>query len=433
MSHRTAKRRGQRGAILVFTLAILTGVVAVLAVAAAMQRVSAIATANRVDQQRAELAAESGIQCALSVLAIQSSTATSQNDPWYSLGDMGQDRFTTTDGSFRMQVLDAASFVNLNGATQTQLQNLPLTQAQVDSLLDWEQTGQTARTDGAKDDFYNGLKYPYNTAEKALYTVDEVLQVNNFTPATLFTVQQGVNAVNLPQITLGNESYQPTLYDLATVDSTNPPTTGLTNANTLATGQNVPGLSTGLVNQIVNAKPPQGYSSLGNLFARVPMSLTNAATVLNTLTVTATATAATGAAGGTGAGTALPQIKVDLNTANQAVLQSIPGITSDVAQAIVTRQTNDGFTQLGQVTQVPGITTGILAQCADSFTTNSQVFIVRVIGTVGNVSVPLEAVITLGTNTATITKIYHPAFNNMLAHWHWDNQSTNDVDLRTAG
>jgi hypothetical protein len=124
---------------------------------------------------------------------------------------------------------------------------------------------------------------------------------------------------------------------------------------------------------------------------------------------------------------------VDLNTANQAVLQTIPGVTSDIAQAIVTRQTNDGFTTLGQVTQVPGITTGILAQCADSFTINSQVFLVRVIGTVGSVSVPLEAVITLGTNTATITKIYHPPFGNMLSHWHWDNQSTNDVDLRQAG
>ena len=159
-------------------------------------------------------------------------------------------------------------------------------------------------------------------------------------------------------------------------------------------------------------------------------------TVLNTLTVTTGVTGAptTGAAtGGTGAGAALPAIKVDLNTANQAVLQTIPGLTSDIAQAIVTRQTNDGFTTLGQITQVPGITIGVLAQCADSFTINSQVFLVRVIGTVGSVSVPLEAVITLGTNTATISKIYHPPFGNMLSHWHWDNQSTNDVDLRQAG
>jgi DNA uptake protein ComE-like DNA-binding protein len=432
---KAARRSKQSGVILVFTLAVLTAVVAVLVIAASMQKLGADAAINRLDQQRAEIAAESGIQSALSVLAIQSTTATSQNDPWYNLGDFGQDRFLTDDGTFRLQILDAASFINLNGATQTELQNLPLQQNQVDSLLDWENTGSTARPDGAKDDYYNSLTHPYNTAETSLHSLDELLQVNNFTPATLFTVQQGVNGVQYPQITLGNESYQPTLYDLATVDSTTTSSgAGLTNVNSASAqqliGMGIPG---GVANAIYAQRQRQQFTTLGAVL-RVPgMTLTIAATVLNRLTVTTgTTPTGTGTAGAAATTTAIQQPKVDLNTANQAVLMCIPGVTSEAAQAIITRQSNSGFTSLGQVTQVPGVTLQVLQQSADSFTINSQAFIVRVIGTAGNVSVPLEAVITLGNNTANLIKIYHPPFNDMRSHWHWDNQSTNDVDLRTG-
>jgi DNA uptake protein ComE-like DNA-binding protein len=397
-----------------------------------MQRLAAASANNRVDSARAEIEAESGLQSALSVLAIQSTTATSQNDPWYSLGDYGQDRFLTDSGSFRMQVIDAASLVNLNGATQTQLQNLPLTQAQVDSLLDWQQTGATPRADGAKDSYYNSLQNPYNTSEAALHSVDELLLVANFTPATLFTVQQGVNNITPPETTVGNVTYQPVLYDLVTVDSANPTGGTQTNANSASLTQLQGLLGPALGRTVYNARP---FTSLGNLFTKVPtINLTNAATILNSLTVTQT----TGTGTGTGTGTrapasaALPPIKVDVNTASQAVLQTIPGVTSDIAQGFVSRQANTGITSLGQITQVPGMSMAILRQSADSFTINSQSFIVRVIGTAGSISVPLEAVITLSNSTASITKVYHPPFNNMTSHWHWDNQSSNDIDLRAA-
>ncbi|HEY3780828.1 MAG TPA: helix-hairpin-helix domain-containing protein [Fimbriimonadaceae bacterium] len=427
-------RRKQQGAILVFTLAVLTAIVAVLAAATVAQRLANMATENRINQQRAEIAAESGLQAALSLMAVQSTSATSQNDPWYTFGTNGSDHFLTNDGSFRIQILDAGSLINLNSATATQLQNLPLTQPQIDSFLDWIQTGNTARPDGAKDDTYNGLPNPYNTAEAPIHDLDELMLINNFTPATLFTVQQAVNGTTLPQVTIGDVSYQPTLYDLVTVDSksSNSGSTGtaLTNVNTATQAQLTGlGIPAGTATLIIARRPTGGYTTLGAVIT-AGGSLTTATAILNNLTISTTT----------------PSGKVDLNTATLAVLEMVPGISTDIAQSIVSQQGNTGFTTLGALAQVPGMTVAILAQCADSFTINSQAFLVRVIGTAGSVSVPLEAVITLSpttttgaTSTATsttppasITKIYHPAFNNMISHWHWDNTTTNDIDLRTG-
>ena len=121
----------RRGAILVMTLAVLTAVIAVLAGAAAMQQLAFKAAINRTDRERARLMAESGLQRALTSLASQNPNATTQNDEWFTLGTSGNDKFLLDDGSFRLQIVDANSLVNLNTAAQEQLLRLPLTEEQV--------------------------------------------------------------------------------------------------------------------------------------------------------------------------------------------------------------------------------------------------------------------------------------------------------------
>lgn len=414
--------RVRKGYIMILTLAVLAGVVAVLAAAVAMQKVEFQATLNRSAQQRARLMSEAGLQLALNVLASQSTTAANKNDDWYTLGNGGAAHFILSDGSFRMQILDAGQFVNLNTATETQLQNLPLSQEQIDSLLDWRTTGSQPRPQGAKDSFYNSLTYPYNTSEGNLHTVDELLLVNGFTPATLFTAQQGVksNGVQTQMNVTQTQSYSPILYDLATVDSASSDASGAggakLNANT-ATQQQLTqrGIPPAVATQIVNQRRGRTgtFTTLGAILRLRGVTTGNAPAIINNLTVSTTP----------------PTGKIDLNTADQAVLATIPNLPTDAVQGIIARQANAGFTSLGEIAQVPGMTLNVLAQTVDDFTVNSSAFVVRVIGTAGNTSVPLEAVVTLSNGTARISKISTPPFTDMVPYWHWDPQTNADYDL----
>lgn len=177
-------RRRQRGAIFVVTLAILAGLTAIVASVALSQRFVIKAEAHSLEEQRARVAAEAGIQRAVETLCdagssgstaaptagvnsgsnVNSGSATTLQDDWAMLGSTGSDRFQLKDSSFRLQILDASSLVNLNTATQQQLQNLPLTTEQIDSLLDWVSAGENARSDGGKDSYYNALSTPYDAS-----------------------------------------------------------------------------------------------------------------------------------------------------------------------------------------------------------------------------------------------------------------------------
>ena len=86
-------RRARKGAVMVVTLAVLTGLVAVLAAAAATQRVAFRAGLNRIEERRSKLIAEAACQFVIANLATQSKTSTLQTDDWATLKVMtSQDR-----------------------------------------------------------------------------------------------------------------------------------------------------------------------------------------------------------------------------------------------------------------------------------------------------------------------------------------------------
>lgn len=433
----------RRGAVLVMTLAVLTAVITVLAATAATQRLAFKAATNRTEKQRAEILAQSGLQRALASLSAQNPNATTQSDEWYTLGDYGNDRFLMDDGSFRLQIVDANSLVNLNTASQQQLLNLPLTESQVESLLDWRSTGATARPNGAKDSYYNQLTVPYNTAEKTFDSVDELLLVKDFTPATLYQASQGgVSTATMVSGSLQNgpnpiQQNQPTLYQLVTVDSissnTTPQGQPKVNANT-ATQQQLQqrGIPLSIARTIVTQRRTRTFATLGDLLRVNGVTTRNAAMIIDNLTVS----------------NATPTGKLDLNTVSESILNTVPNLPPDTIQAILQRQPNAGFTSVGQLATVQGMSMRVLQDTADLFTTGSRSFVVRVVGTAGDVSVPLEAVVTISasatpatgttanattaTGTARIAKIYQPPYHDMTTYWGWQTDTTTDVDMTTG-
>src|SRR5579863_3789070 len=183
---RTMHRRKQQGTAFVIAIGTLAGLVAVVASVAATVSLSGAARVNREEAKRARMAAISGIQYAFAALQGQSATAANQNDAWATTGcsaytSPGDTVFQVADGYFRVQIVDACSLIDINTAPSAQLLNLPLLQEQVDSLTDWRSPGETPLPDGAKDAFYNALPQPYNAKLGPLDTIDELLQVQDFT------------------------------------------------------------------------------------------------------------------------------------------------------------------------------------------------------------------------------------------------------------
>lgn len=101
-------------------------------------------------------------------------------------------------GTVRYGLTDECSKLDLNIATEAQLRRLfttviPQDQEQnvdidvlVDSLLDWRESGQTARSKGAKSAYYQSLDPPYQCKAGPFSTIEELLLVRGFTAWVVF-------------------------------------------------------------------------------------------------------------------------------------------------------------------------------------------------------------------------------------------------------
>jgi len=80
----------------------------------------------------------------------------------------------------------------------------------VDSIMDWKDTDNLHRINGAEDDYYQSLPHPYHCKDGPFDVVEELLQVRGVTPSLLY----GVFATNK-----GEEKpfWQKGLVDLVTV------------------------------------------------------------------------------------------------------------------------------------------------------------------------------------------------------------------------
>jgi general secretion pathway protein K len=426
--------RRQQGSTFVVTLAVLAGLVAVLASVAATHQTFVMQEANRIERDRARLTAEAGVQRALQVLYAQASqtggttTSTStaastsgaitQNDEWYTFGQKGAESFIVGNASFRVEIVDLASRVNLNTASQQQLERLPLTTEQIESILDFREPGQEIRPEGAKDQFYNGLAQPYNAKLRGFDTLDELLQVRGFTPQVLYEPQTEV--VNSTTAVQGSTEEQPALADVATVFSFSPETTPTGEAKiNLNAGEQAQKLQrlvqAGIPQPIAQQISARNWPTLGQVFTGVP-GLTQ--DMQRILLDNATTTAEPRRPG-----------RINLNTVSEFVLNSIPGLTPDVVQSILQRQT-EGFTSLGELLAIPGFT-GEALQQVDLFSASSQTFLIRVIGKSGGAQVALEAIVDIQEGTPKVVQMQEPPYNDFITRWLW-NEEASETSLKEA-
>ncbi|HVL39339.1 MAG TPA: type II secretion system protein GspK [Fimbriimonadaceae bacterium] len=399
---------------MVITLAVLAGLILIVGSIAASQRVAFRAELNRMEARRARIAAEAGIQRALAEFLNQPEELTAVGDVWETLGSYGSERFVLNDVSFRLQILDASGLVDLNSAPEEQLQRLPLTSEQIDSLLDWRSEEREPRPEGAKDEYYNNLPRPYNTKLGPLDSVEELLLVKGFTPAALYSRQD--NIVSTATLVQGGEDEQPLLVDLVTVgaQSRNVDLNGLPklNANQVTIGQMTQrGIPPNVAAAIFQRRGT--FTGLGQLLQVPGVNAQNAAAIVDNLAVNAEPVALG---------------RVNVNTASEGVLNTLPEMAPDVALAIVQRQTTP-FNSVGELFTLPGFTLELGQQVIDRLTVNSQTFLVRVIGRAGDTEVALEASVVLEEGVPRVTSVREASFGDMWRRWGWDQEPTHDIVL----
>jgi DNA uptake protein ComE-like DNA-binding protein len=400
-------------------ISVLAGLTAIVVTFAATQLAWFRAASDDMDRTQARLMAEAGLERALAELAVppENPAAATRQDGWHQLGLAGDVRFLVGQGSFRLDIVDAGSLVNLNLAPEAQIARLPLTNEQIDSLLDWRSGEDPARPEGGKDEFYNALENPYNAALTRLETLDELFLIKGFSASTLY--ERSEELVNTQPLAPGGPEDQPLLAEIVTVRSTSPELTpdGQTklNINTASTQQMVQrGLPNPVAAAIVQRRNTQGtFARLGDVFLTPGVTLSSAATILDQFQV-GTATEAEG--------------RVNLNTASEAVLNSVPGFTPDVASSVVSRQ-SFGMTRLGELAELPGVSLPMLQECADQVTVGASTFLVRVVGSFGSGQSFLEATVRVENGVPRVLHRWSPPVADPLTLWRWQPEPSSEVDL----
>jgi general secretion pathway protein K len=382
----------------------MAGLVALVAALAVGSRETIHAEWNRVDERRADLMVEAGVQRAIAEIQQADTTHITQADTWASLGKSGSVQYTVGYDSFRIEIIDAGSLINLNSADSDQLQQLPLSQQQIDSLMDWREPGTTSRGQGAKDDFYNALPTAYNAKLKPFDSVDELLQVRGFTPESIYKPPSSLS----PLQSASRVGSSTPLCQLLTTDSlsADPNLAGQpkVNGNSVTSYQLIAfGVQPSIAQNVVQAQQNQ-FKTLGDVLNVAGMTKDAARAILNNVTM----------------GQDQHRVGlINLNTANETVLNSIPNLPSDAVSGILDHQ-SDGFQTLGELVDVPGMDMTTLIKTVDRFCVGSRTFIVRVIGQAGSYQSAAEVAVTVGDDyQVTMTRKQPLAVRDAISLWNW--------------
>jgi type II secretory pathway component PulK len=466
------RRRPQSGQALLVALGVTVILVSMLAVTAANQRSAMQAESGRMAQRRTYLVAESAANLALQYLmegnsgvgATTTATATTFTssgqmgptppadttavstllDDWATVGETGGMKFVLADTSFRVQIVDTSSLLDVNESTAAELVNIGLTPEQADCINDYHTAGETPAPDGAKDSYYNGLSNPYNAKLARFDTLDELLQVEWITPDILYDPQNQGGTVSMQALTNGQ---MPALYDLCTTYAFAPNTTAtggsrmpMTSLITQLSGatqaalypQGVPGPTgrpgaggrptggTGTTGRPgaggIGARTPT-YTTIASVFRAAPqMSQADARVILNSMATTAGATTTEGL--------------VNINTASQNVLMLLPNMTPEVAGAIVSQQ-QSGFSTLGDILTVGGVSNQLLASIAGQICIASTTYEARIIATAGTQQAAYTAIVQVSGGVPQIVSITPTPFpaSQMILRWGWQTDTTDETDL----
>ncbi len=391
MRKRTQNSNHESGSVLIIVIWVAFGLVSLALYFAHSMSFELRSSDNRVAAVEAEQAIEGAARYVSNILA---NTITQQQQPGtmpdplgyrseaVPVGDarfwlIGRDTNTWQNGPDRLTfgLVDEASKLNLNTATMEMLQALPnMTAELAANIVAWRQSTNDASVGGAQSETYLRLQPPYLCKNAPFETVDELRLVYGLNLELLYGEDSNLNGLldpnetdgeTLPPLDNRDSRLDPGLLEYVTVYSREPTTrTNVNNQQQLqallasvfdstradqifqqvraaqgggpGTGAGGSGTGGGGLGTGGGGSRPGGpggpggaatsFTSLLEFYMRSGMTAEEFAQIEASLTATTNI-----------------QSLVNVNTASEAVLTSIPGIGTDKASALVAyRQSNPG-------------------------------------------------------------------------------------------
>ena len=209
----------RRGSILIVVLFVMT-ILSMVAVSFAYR----VGVTGRLDRQDAVMIrlrchAHSAVAIAIAHLTENTNDFDHRAEPWCEHGllasedwlpEWGQDN---QDISLRYvtdyHVIDEEAKLNLLYASSTALEKLGMSAEQIASLLDWIDTDDTARAEGAEDEYYASRSNPYRCKNGQLEMLDELLLIRGFGTSDYLGEDANHNGILDPCENDGTITYPP--------------------------------------------------------------------------------------------------------------------------------------------------------------------------------------------------------------------------------
>ncbi len=315
-------------------------------------------------------------------------------------------------------VSDEESRLNVNTADLPALTKLPgMTPDVVAAIMDWRDNDNTVSPGGAEADYYADLKPPYQPRNDALQTVRELLMVRGVSQDMLFGDDVKQNEL-LETGDEGSSSKRATVdldpgwAGLLTVNSTvkNLNAAGRERVNVQQASEKelsrIPGITAPMAKAIVAARGKKQLQSLADLLdVTAPQPGANAQSADNSGPKVISEDLLLEIADDITTGTDQETDGlINVNSAGLAVLQCLPGIDADMAQAIIAYRQSSGFLpNIAWLLKVPGMTHEIFKQVAPHVTARSETYRIICEGKVTSTGARqrIEEIVRVGTDTIT--------------------------------
>jgi DNA uptake protein ComE-like DNA-binding protein len=303
-------------------------------------------------------------------------------------------------GGIIFGVGDEESRLNVNAATTNELSQIQgMTPDVTAAIVNWH--GGDATTVAAEAQYYAGLQPPYQPRNGPFQTVRELLMVRGVTPEMLLGKDAHQNGLLAVAGENGNEFAFAGSADSAdlgwagilTVDSSvqNLNAAGEDRVNIQTADQNaltaVNGITPQIARAIVAYRGQHQFQSIADLLDVTPAQNQNRG---GAQSPGSSDSSASGQSGNsvvdenlfmdiaddvtTDTGQSLTGA-ININTASLEVLACLPGMTRELAQAVVSqRQSNGFFANTGELLKVPDLTRDIFKQIAPLVTARSETF-----------------------------------------------------------
>jgi general secretion pathway protein K len=339
----------RRGMALVLTLWILCALVILAAGLAMTAHTEIQVSRNYADTVQCRLAAHGGVNRGLADV----------EDPGFAAQGAGTELSSTEDGldlgdaSFVVQIQDEAGKVNINTAPESVLEAVFGSKEIAAAIVDWRDKDDDPRPVGAESEYYSGLEKPYHTRNESFITVREVLLVKGITK----------EALSSPATADGR-----TLEDMLTVYSRdkNVDAAGQERINIKTATKEVmksrlgDALTDTDIDSVISWRGTRSLSSASEIALAPGLGRDKVKKIFDRITAS---------------DDKVRSGLVNINTAPAELLAALPGFDRRISEEVVSYRDLEGpLKDVGQLLDIPAVSTDVFARAADLLTARSRVF-----------------------------------------------------------